>query len=190
MRNEERNEKRENTRETRKRNEKRETSETNEKREKINDERGKGTRNEKREKETRNCKLWNSVSGSVLALLYYGFACFLYRFGGALGAPLRCQTPVIQMFLCFRAPDSILEKLRNFHHTHETPIDQLLADLETAVGQLPYNTRNREAELVAEVLREHAHRRAGVTTIGALLPAVLARLGIHSTNENKNRDRP
>jgi transposase len=39
---------------------------------------------------------------------------------------------------CFRQPDSILEKLRHFHHTHETPVDQLLADLETAVGQLPY----------------------------------------------------
>lgn len=90
---------------------------------------------------------------------------------------------------CFQQPDSILEKLRHFHHEHETPLDRLLADLETAVGQLPYNTRSREAEIVAQVLGEHAHRRAGVTTIGALLPAVLARLGIQTTNEKENRDR-
>ena len=90
---------------------------------------------------------------------------------------------------CFQHPDSILEKLRHFHHTHQTPVDLLLADLETAVGQLPYNTRSREAEIVAKVLEENAHRRAGVTTIGALLPAVLARLGVNTTKENENWDR-
>lgn len=42
---------------------------------------------------------------------------------------------------CCQQPDSILEKLREFHHQHQTPADQLLADLQTAVGQLPYNTR-------------------------------------------------
>jgi len=86
---------------------------------------------------------------------------------------------------CFQKPDSILEKLRHFHHTHETPIDLLLTDLENAVGQLPYNTRNREAEIVEKVLHDQAHRRAGVTTIGELLPAVLARLGINTNKENK-----
>jgi len=90
---------------------------------------------------------------------------------------------------CFQHPDSILEKLREFHHEHETPIDRLLADLETAVGQLPYHTRNREAEIVAHVLDEQARRRAGVTTIGELLPAVLARLGIQITTENEKGDR-
>jgi hypothetical protein len=75
------------------------------------------------------------------------------------------------------------------HHTHQTPIDLLLADLETAVGQLPYNTRSREAEIVAKVLNENAHRRAGVTTIGALLPAVLARLGVNTTKQDNHGDR-
>ena len=42
---------------------------------------------------------------------------------------------------CFQKPDSILEKLRRFHHEHQTPVDLLLADLNAAVGQLPYNTR-------------------------------------------------
>jgi transposase len=90
---------------------------------------------------------------------------------------------------CFQNPDSILEKLRHFHHEHETPIDRLLADLESAVGQLPYHTRNREAEIVAHVLDEQARRRAGVTTIGELLPAVLACLGIQITTENEKGDR-
>lgn len=91
---------------------------------------------------------------------------------------------------CFQEPDSILEKLRYFHHEHETPVDRLLADLEVAVAQLPYNTRSREAAIVAKVLGEHAHRRAGVTTIGELLPAVLARLNIKTTTQDENGDRP
>ena len=91
---------------------------------------------------------------------------------------------------CFQQPDSILEKLRQFHLTHQTPMDLLLADLEAAVGQLPYNTRNREAVIVANVLRQQADRRRGVTAIGDLLPAVLARLGITTTTENENGDRP
>jgi transposase len=81
----------------------------------------------------------------------------------------------------FRKPDSILEKLREFHHAHKTPMDQLLADLKTTVEQLPYNTRCREAEVVKAVLQQNATRRRGEIEIGALLPAVLARLGIHTT---------
>lgn len=79
----------------------------------------------------------------------------------------------------FQQPNSILEKLREFHHVHQTPMDQTLADLEAAVGQLPCHTRNREADVVAEVLRQNAHRKRGPVAIGALLPAVLARLGVN-----------
>jgi hypothetical protein len=81
----------------------------------------------------------------------------------------------------FRRPDSILEKLRAFHHLHQTPLDQTLAALEVAVGQLPYQTRNREAAVVAEVLRQHAQRKRGPRAIGELLPAVLARLGVNNS---------
>ena len=91
---------------------------------------------------------------------------------------------------CFKEPDSILEKLRRFHHEHETPLDRLLVDLETAVEQLPYNTRNQEAAIVAKVLEHQATRRRGSVAIGELLPAVLARLGIHTNNTNENGDRP
>ena len=89
---------------------------------------------------------------------------------------------------CFRKPDSILEKLREFHHEHQTPLDQLLADLKTVVGQLPDNTRCYEAEIVAHVLTQQTHRHRGGVAIGELLPAVLARLEI-KTKKNENGDR-
>jgi transposase len=90
---------------------------------------------------------------------------------------------------CFQKPDSILEKLRCFHHDHETPMSRVLADLETTVGQLPYNTRNHEAEVLVDVLQQHANRRRGPGLIGDLLPAVLARLNVNNPELNKNGDR-
>ena len=89
----------------------------------------------------------------------------------------------------FQKPDSILEKLREFHHQHQTPVDQLLANLETVVGQLHYNTRSHEAEIVADVLQQQTHRHRGGVAIGEVLPAVLARLEIRTTKENEHRDR-
>jgi transposase len=90
---------------------------------------------------------------------------------------------------CFQQPDSILDKLRRFHHVHQTPMDVLLADLEAAVEQLPYNTCNHEAEIVANVLEQHTRRRRGASLIGDVLPAVLARLNIRTTEANNNGDR-
>jgi transposase len=90
----------------------------------------------------------------------------------------------------FQKPDSILEKLRHFHHDHETPLDRLLADLQTSVEQLPDNTRNHEAEIVADVLQRQTSRHRGGVAIGELLPAVLARLGVKSTESTETGDRP
>ena len=89
---------------------------------------------------------------------------------------------------CFQQPDTILEKLRKFHHVHQTSLDRVLADLETAVEQLPYNTCGREAAVVSKVLEERTQRRRGAVAISELLPAVLARLNIRTT-EYENRDR-
>jgi hypothetical protein len=89
----------------------------------------------------------------------------------------------------FQMPDSILEKLRQFHQVHETPLDQVLADLKTAVRQLSPDTRCREAKVVAEALQNEAERRRGPTAIGALLPAILARLQIKTIEDNEHRDR-
>jgi transposase len=90
---------------------------------------------------------------------------------------------------CFQKPDSILEKLRRFHHEHQTPMDVLLADLEAAVEQLPYKTCNHEAEIVADVLQQQIRRRRGPEPIGDVLPVVLARLNIRAKEVNRNRDR-
>ena len=90
---------------------------------------------------------------------------------------------------CFRQPDSIIEKLQDFYHKHQMPVDLLLADLGTTVGQLPYETRSREAEIVTNVLHQRARRRRGACPIGELLPAILARLGV-TTTEDEDRDRP
>ena len=64
----------------------------------------------------------------------------------------------------------------------------MLANLETVVEQLPYNTCGREAAVVAKVLQENTPRRHGGVAIGELLPAVLARLNIRTTAE-ENGDR-
>jgi hypothetical protein len=79
---------------------------------------------------------------------------------------------------CCAAADSIMEKLRAFHHEHDTPLDRVLSELEAAVDQLPFKTRNHEAEIVAEVLNQQTRRRRGPVQVGELLPAVLARLGV------------
>jgi transposase len=90
---------------------------------------------------------------------------------------------------CFRQPDSILEKLRQFHQAHQTALDVLQADLEAAVEQLPYNTCNHEAEIVADVLEQQARRRRDPASLGELLPAILARLNVRIKAADRNRDR-
>ncbi len=90
----------------------------------------------------------------------------------------------------FKQPDSILEKLRHFHHDHQTPMDRLLSDLEATVDQLPYHTRGHEAAVVAKVLEQQTHRRRGGVAIGEILPAVLARLEIPTTTTTERGDRP
>lgn len=87
---------------------------------------------------------------------------------------------------CFREPDSILDKLRKFHYEHQTPPDRVLSDLQTTVEQLPYNTCGREAEVVTKVLEANTPRKRDAVAVGEILPAVLARLNIRTT---ENRDR-
>ena len=89
---------------------------------------------------------------------------------------------------CFKKPDSILEKLRKFHHDHQTPPEQVVANLEKTVQQLPYNTCGYEAEVVSAILQHNMNRRRGVAAIGELLPTILARLNTRITvKENGDR---
>ena len=88
---------------------------------------------------------------------------------------------------CFQKPDSILEKLRSFHHEHATPISCLIEDLHVAVTQLPYNTRRHEARVAATVLEQQTKRHRDGVALGELLPAVLARLGVNRMEEQGDR---
>ena len=63
-------------------------------------------------------------------------------------------------------------------------MDQTLSDLQTVVEQLPHNTRGYEAKVVSEVLRQNSKRKRGTPSIGELLPAVLARLGVDEADTN------
>jgi transposase len=73
----------------------------------------------------------------------------------------------------------VLDKLIAFHRDHETPIAQTLADLQAAIDQLPKNAYATEAQPLADELqRIQQGRRRGPQLIGAVLPIVLARLGV------------
>ena len=73
----------------------------------------------------------------------------------------------------------ILEKLLAFHTDHGTAMQQTLADLQTAIDQLPRSAHAEEAQPLAEELRKLEHgRKRGPQLIGAILPIVLARLGV------------
>jgi len=64
-----------------------------------------------------------------------------------------------------------------------------MEDLRVVVSQLPYNTRDHEAKIVAAVLEKQTTRHRGGVAIGELLPAVLARLQINNTESKENGDR-
>jgi hypothetical protein len=63
----------------------------------------------------------------------------------------------------------VLEKLIAFHREHDTPMNQLLADLDAAVAQLPASAHADEA---APLVRIRSGRRRGPQPIGDILPTV------------------
>ncbi len=72
----------------------------------------------------------------------------------------------------------VLEKLIVFHREHDTPMSQVLADLDAAVTQLPASAHAAEAAPLARELEAiRSGRRRGPQPVGDILPAVLARLG-------------
>jgi transposase len=73
----------------------------------------------------------------------------------------------------------ILDKLMAFHRQHDTPMPQVLCDLQAAIGQLPQREHAAEAKpLLEEWQRIQDGRRRGPQLLGSILPLVLARLGI------------
>jgi hypothetical protein len=86
----------------------------------------------------------------------------------------------------FKAPDSILEKLREFHRIHETPLDQVLTDLSKAIEQLPGHTKGHEAKVMSEVFPKKLSSKRRAVPLSELLVAVLARLGVNEDELTNN----
>jgi transposase len=80
---------------------------------------------------------------------------------------------------CARERDYILQKLIRFADEHSTAPDQLSRILNAAAAQLPRDAHREEAVPLAEVLaRVQKQRGAGPQSLGTILPAVLAKLGV------------
>jgi transposase len=78
-----------------------------------------------------------------------------------------------------RGRDYLLEKLMAFHCEHETPPAEMLRDLENARLQLPPTEYPAEAvPLKIELQKTLAARGRGPKPIGAILPILLAKLGV------------
>jgi transposase len=88
---------------------------------------------------------------------------------------------------CIQGRHYLLDKLSAFHRDHDTPIAELLRDLQTAVGQLPPREQATEARpLQEEWQRIQEGRRRGPQRLGDILPIVLARLGVGAVPLNES----
>jgi transposase len=80
---------------------------------------------------------------------------------------------------CLQGRHYLLDKLTAFHRGHDTPMPQVLADLQAAIGQVPRQEYAVEAKpLQEELQRIEDGRRRGPQPLGGILPLVLARLGV------------
>jgi hypothetical protein len=81
----------------------------------------------------------------------------------------------------------ILDKLTAFHREHETPMPEVLRDLQAAVGQVPSREHAAEAQpLQEELQRIHDGRRRGPQPLSGILPLVLARLGVGAVESTES----
>ena len=80
---------------------------------------------------------------------------------------------------CIPGRHYLLDKLTAFHRAHGTPMAEVLRDLQAAIGQVPLREHAAEAKPLHEELKkiQQGHRR-GPQPLGAILPLVLARLGV------------
>ena len=72
-------------------------------------------------------------------------------------------------------PETILDKLREFHRVHNTPIERVVGDIQNAVQWLPKSSYASEAKPIQEMA---AKKSRGPIPIGDLLITVLIRLGV------------
>jgi transposase len=81
---------------------------------------------------------------------------------------------------CSQKRDHVIQKLIRFSNEHDVVSDQLLRNLDAAVARLPRSAHREEAAPLAEELAGvQTKRGAGPKRLGEILPAVLAKLGVH-----------
>lgn len=90
---------------------------------------------------------------------------------------------------CCQPRHYLLDKLREFHHQHQTPVAQILDDMNQAIGQLPQCEYQNEATPLHEKLkRVESQRRRGPKPIAHVLMQVLARLLPNPLQSNSSED--
>lgn len=73
---------------------------------------------------------------------------------------------------------AILEKMIVFQIAHETPMTDVMRDLNAAAEQIPAQERATEAAPLQAALAQGSRRRTGPRRLAEILPEVLARLGV------------
>jgi len=88
---------------------------------------------------------------------------------------------------CIQGRHYILDKLTAFHRDHDTPMPEVLRDLQAAIGQLLPREYAAESEPLHEELKKiQDGRRRGPQLLGDILPIVLARLGVGAVQSNES----
>jgi hypothetical protein len=81
----------------------------------------------------------------------------------------------------------LLDKLTAFHRDHDTPMPEVLRDLQAALGHVPPREYAAEAKpLHEELTKIQDGRRRGPQPLGAILPLVLARLGVGAVQSTES----
>jgi len=88
---------------------------------------------------------------------------------------------------CLQGRHYILDKLTAFHRAQDTPMPEVLRDLQSAIAQVPPREYAAEAQpLHEELQRIEAGRRHGPQPLGDILPLVLARLGVGAVQSEES----
>jgi transposase len=81
---------------------------------------------------------------------------------------------------CLQQRGYILQKLIAFHEEHQSPVAELMTDLQSATEQVPVKEHAAEAKPLYERLQTELMRKKGPVPLREILPVVLARLGLGS----------
>jgi transposase len=81
---------------------------------------------------------------------------------------------------CLQHRGYIVDKLNAFHMEHGTPMEEILADLRTAIEQIPTKEHAAEAKPLQEQLHDLNKRKGSPQLLRDILPIVLAKLGLGS----------